>query len=144
MREVADSMEQGGFLEGWARIAAYVGRGNAVDERPYRLLRRMILELPDDVRPSLAQVKQALKHQFLLLLYDKDRALATLPALLPDPDVRRRVFDAAYEMMAASGPMSDERKRRLARIAEVLGLDSAKAKPAERPAAKPSAVKTRR
>jgi hypothetical protein len=37
---VADSMEAGGFLEGWARIAAYVGKGNAVDERPYRLMRR--------------------------------------------------------------------------------------------------------
>jgi hypothetical protein len=33
-------MEQGGFLEGWARIAAYVGKGNAVDERPLPALRK--------------------------------------------------------------------------------------------------------
>jgi hypothetical protein len=142
MREVADSMEVGGFLEGWARIAAYVGKGNAVDERPYRLMRRMIEGLPADVRPSLAEVKQALKHQFLLLVYDKERALATLPKLLPDADVRRRVFVAVQELMAVGAPMSDERKRRLERIETILGYTTAGA-PKAKSKAKPKAkIKT--
>jgi poly(3-hydroxyalkanoate) synthetase len=122
LREVADTVEQGGLLEGWARVAIYSGRGSAVDERPYRLLRQMIAGLPPAARPTMQEVKKALRHQFLALLYDEERALAALPKLLPQRDNRARVVAAVREMWEAGGPLSAERKERLARVERILGL----------------------
>jgi len=141
LRELADSIERGGFLEGWARIAAYTGRGGSIDERPYRLLRTMIAELPKHIRPTLAQVKQALKHQFLVLLYDEERALASLPRLMPNRDVRVRVLDAVREMWSSSGPLSTERRERIARVESVLGIGARRSRPARNT---PSPRKARR
>src|SRR5205823_6582884 len=71
-----DEIEAGGFLEAWARIAIHTARGGGVDERPYHLLKQMIAELSAKIRPSAGAVKTALKHQFLILLHDEERALA--------------------------------------------------------------------
>lgn len=123
-RELEDTIEAGGFLEAWARIAIHTARGGSVDERPYFLLKQMIAELPSNIRPSQAAVKTALKHQFLVLLYDEERALAALPTLMPDRAVRAKVVAAVRRLWEAGGPLSGERRARLARIEEILGLAS--------------------
>jgi hypothetical protein len=122
LREIEDTIEAGGFLEAWARIAVHTARGGHVDERPYFLLKHMIAELPEKIRPTLAAVKTALKHQFLVLLYDEERALAALPTLMPERETRVRVVAAVRRLWEAGGPLSAERKARLARIEKILGL----------------------
>ena len=59
----------------------------------------MLEEMKPEPRPSLDDVKQAIKRQFYALALDEERALAALPALAPEMAQRRRGFDCARAVM---------------------------------------------
>ncbi|HYR35370.1 MAG TPA: TerB family tellurite resistance protein [Burkholderiales bacterium] len=127
-RLMAEShMEEGTALDGWVRIVLYVTReGRVFDERAYNLARRMIDELEPTARPSLDELKGAVKRQAFLLALDEERAVAALPKLLTQGGRQRReALEGARLVAGAAGPLSADQERRLRRIERVLGADAA-------------------
>ena len=99
------------------------GHEKVGDERPFNLLRRLVEQLPLDKRPSLAMLKQAAKRQAFLLAIDESRAIATLPQLLPDKALRRKVLDAAWRIgSAASETLPPTHLERHLHLRRVLGV----------------------
>jgi pimeloyl-ACP methyl ester carboxylesterase len=108
----------GGFLEALARALVYIrlpeGR---IDERGFAMLTLLRAEAPAEDRRSLTELKQLLKEQFCLVRLDEERALESLPALLPpDPEKRRHGLAILQRMLGAEDALSPEGVRRLQRI----------------------------
>jgi tellurite resistance protein len=125
-RLMAESqIEQGTLLDGWVRIALYVAREDRVfDERPYNLARRMIDQRSPEARPSLDELKAAVKRQAFVLALDEERAVAALPKLLPEGQPRREALEGARLVAGAGGLLTEDQERRFRRIERVLGLEA--------------------
>ena len=81
------------------------------------MLTSLRAEAPPEDRRSLTELKQVLKEQFFLVRLDEERALESLPALLPlDPEKRRHGLDLVQRMLGAEDALSPEGVRRLQRI----------------------------
>jgi hypothetical protein len=77
----------------------------------------------------MAQLKQALREQSLLLRLDEERAVASIPKLIPtDPDDRARTLRAVQRIVTAAGELSDEGKRRLQRIERLFNVKRSRTK----------------
>ena len=119
-------MDEGTRLDGWVRIMLYVAREERVfDERPYNLVRRMIDELSPETRPSLDELKSAVKRQAFLLALDEERAVAALPNLLPERHQRRKAIECARLVAVTRGVLTAHQEDRFRRIEHVLGLHTA-------------------
>jgi hypothetical protein len=94
-----------------------------VDERPFNMVRRLIEETKPEHMPSIAVLKAAIKRQAFVLALDEERALAALPKLAPDRELRRRGYEAARKALGARGEPAPDQVERLRRVAAVLGLD---------------------
>jgi len=124
-QEIESQFESGSVLDAWARMLLYVRREeNVVDERPYNLMRRMIDEMDPEHRPALAAVKAAIKRQAFVLALDEERAIAALPALVPEMHLRRKGVEAARKVAGARGKLSAHQEERFRRLASVLSLDA--------------------
>jgi hypothetical protein len=115
-------IDQGGLLEAAVRALIYVRLPEGkVDERGFAALKQISAELPAAKRVGFAQFKEIVKEQYLILLLDAERAVAALPALLPD---NRRQCDAALALvrrvLAARGSLPEEGRRRLERIEAIF------------------------
>src|SRR5882724_12087331 len=87
-KEVAAHLEQcidqGGLIEAAVRSLLYVRLPEGkVDERGFAAFKQISGELPAAKRIGLARFKEVVKEQYLILLLDAERAIATLPKLLP-------------------------------------------------------------
>jgi pimeloyl-ACP methyl ester carboxylesterase len=116
--ELRTRYESGGFLEAVARALVYIrlpeGR---IDERGFAMLTSLRSEAPAEDRRTLTELKQLLKEQFSLVRLDEERALESLPALLPsDPEKRRHGLGIVQRMLSAEDALSPEGVRRLHRI----------------------------
>jgi hypothetical protein len=99
----------------------------SVDERGFAVLKLIRASRPASKRISLARFKEMMKEQFLLVCLDEDRAVNALPRLLEtDPAERKAALDVLHRVLAARGALSDEGKRRLARIEALFGGKPAK------------------
>ena len=124
LKEIESQIEDGSLVDAWARLLLYVGREDKVgDERPFNLLRRMIEETKPENVPSLAALKAAIKRQAFVLALHEERAIAALPKLAPDLQVRRRGFEAARAVIRARGELTPHQVERLRRVAGILDLD---------------------
>jgi hypothetical protein len=110
--------EAGGPVAAGVRALIYVRRDRgSVDERGFAALRAIIADLPPEARIGREQLKALFKEQFLLLRQDEERAIATLPQLLPPPGAQRdALLDAIRTVLAARGELPPPERRRLARI----------------------------
>jgi len=114
-------IEEGTALDGWVRIALYVAREQQVfDERPYNLARRMIDQRSPQARPSLDELKAAVKRQAFVLALDEERAVAALPKLLPEGQPRREALEGARLVAGAGGPLTEDQEERFRRVERVL------------------------
>ncbi|MGH8583525.1 MAG: DUF3141 domain-containing protein [Gammaproteobacteria bacterium] len=123
--ELKGRITEGGLREAGIRAMLYIGLGDAfVDERGFAVLRRARAEhkgLP------LAEFKQELREQFYLLLLDEEGAVSAIPGMLPDDfEQRQKWFAVIREIVLAAGEPSEERRRRLARVAGLFGVDAVK------------------
>jgi hypothetical protein len=60
-----------------------------------------------------------------MLLLDQEKALATIPKLLPEnANDRRAAFAAIREVLSASAEISGEVAKRLKLVAELFGVDA--------------------
>jgi len=124
VRELEAQIEEGTPLDGRVRLLLYQGRDEkVVDERPFNLVRQFIQELPIKKRPTLAQLKEAVKRQSFILLLDEERAVKALPKLIPDVDERQRALARARQIAAAkAGKLSAAQEARFRRLEQVLGV----------------------
>ena len=116
-------IEQGTPIDGGLRMLLYQGLDAKVaDERQFRLIQQLMTEIPEDRRPTMAQLKQAFRRQFLILLLDEERAINALPKLLPDTDRRELALEIVCRIATARGDLNDAQKKRFRRIEEILGV----------------------
>ncbi len=126
IHEIESHMDEGTLLDGWLRLLLYQGmEAKAIDERPYNLMRRMMTEMPADQRPTLAQMKDAVKQQSFVLLIDAERAVNALPKLLPDMKQRQHALQVARKVASSRGPLSVQQEQRFRKLEEILGVKSA-------------------
>jgi pimeloyl-ACP methyl ester carboxylesterase len=127
--ELKSHIRQGGLRECVIRGLLYVGAARGrIDERGAEALRRIRREHDDSSLLTLAQFKAMAREQFFMLLIDQEATLAAIPALLPaDMDERRKGFAVMRQVLEASGEISGEAVDRLARVAELFGLDKEEA-----------------
>jgi hypothetical protein len=80
-------------------------------------LKQISAELPVAKRVGFVRFKEIVKEQYLMLLFDAERAIAAIPNLLPG---NRRQRDEALALvrrvLAARGTLPEEGRRRLERI----------------------------
>jgi hypothetical protein len=99
----------------------------SVDERGFSVLKLIRASRPADKRMTLAHFKEMVRQQYLLVCLDQERAISTLPKLLgSDAAMRKSALDAVHRVLAATGAMSEEGKRRLKRIEALFAVESKK------------------
>jgi hypothetical protein len=62
-----------------------------------------------------------LREQFFALMLDPDGALAAIPKMLSEEAARTKALAAIRAVVSATGEVSGERAKRLARIEAILG-----------------------
>jgi pimeloyl-ACP methyl ester carboxylesterase len=126
LQDLQSQLEVGSVLDAWIRVQLYQGFEEQVfDERPFRLVQQLIRELPEAERPTIDQLKEAVKRQTFTLLLDEERALNALPRLLPELHQRRQVLKFARLVATAkAGQLSAAQERRFRRLEEILGIAS--------------------
>lgn len=131
LRDAEAAIAQGGTLEAFVRVLAYVAdQPDAIEERPFNLLRRIAREQQQATEASgghagLAAFKTAVRQQSFIVRLDPQRALRALPALVPDRETRRKLMAAAHRVMTVSGPLAGERLARYREVADILGTGPA-------------------
>jgi hypothetical protein len=125
-RDVEASVESGTPVDAWARLLLYLRpNGQAIDERPFNMVRRMIEELEPEHIPSLRVLQTALKRQAFVLALDEERAMAALTKLAPDRALLQKGFDAARAVLSARGELTPAQHERLRKAALLAGLGPA-------------------
>jgi len=111
-------IDQGGLIEAAVRALIYVRLPEGkVDERGFAALKQISAELPAAKRVGLTRFKEIVKEQYLILLLDAERAIASLPKLLPSN--RRQCEEAlalVRRVLAARGALPEEGRKRLERV----------------------------
>ena len=136
MKEALASLEQGGYAEALARIGALINRVDVPIPLSRLELRRDLVEDYAEFLPALSreQMRRIRGEQDIVVRYEPERALHTLPKLLADAADRERLLTLIERLLG------DDRIRArkltaedLARVDTILGVLGA---PPRRPAAK--------
>jgi hypothetical protein len=116
-----DRMGEGGMREAFVRAFVYVRQPQlAADERGFRMLQKLRDEHAKDV--TLAQFKQLVRDQFMMVLLDPEEAIETLPKLLAGREAEApRVFAVLDDLLAVGGPLTGEAAARRERVAGIFG-----------------------
>jgi pimeloyl-ACP methyl ester carboxylesterase len=127
-QQLEQRFDQGGSTEAALRALAYIALADgSADERGFAVVRQFHDAQPAGRRRTIAELKDDLRDQYLLVRLDERRALRTLPTLLPkDPDERQRILRGIRRIVTARGDLSDEKARRLERIETLFGGSSKK------------------
>ena len=122
--ELESRFDKGGAVEATLRAVIYARRAEGgADERSFAILKELHDAQPPGRPRSMAQLKEALRDQSLLLRMDEERAVAAIPKLLPrDTEERARTLRAVQRLIAAQGDLSSEGRRRLAKIEKLLAI----------------------
>jgi pimeloyl-ACP methyl ester carboxylesterase len=131
--ELEHQFEAGGVRDGALRALIYIRLPErTVDERGFAALKLIRASAPADKRMSLTHFRETLRKQYLLVRLDEERALAALPKLLgTDSGARKTALDALHKVLAATGRLSEEGQRRLARVELLFEVKPDKALKAE-------------
>jgi len=124
--ELKSRIPAGGLREAVIRALIYIGLGrNSIDERGFELVRRIRSSQRELPGISLAEFKNIVREQYLMLLIDPESALASIPAMLsPDKEQRDRALELIGEVLAARGEMSAEDSDRSQRVARLFQVDA--------------------
>ena len=113
--ELQQKLDQGGLAEALLRALIHVrGPERTFDERGFRAFEEIRAAQPEAERMPRATLKSAMREQAFLMGLNEERALAAIPALLPD-DARRRqaAKTALLRILGAKGELSEAEKQRL-------------------------------
>jgi hypothetical protein len=94
VREALAAIEQGGYAEALARTACLLGRrGEPLPLARVELKAELVREHGDLLPPlTVKQWKDIRGRQEIICRHERERAIETLPALLPAPDDRERLL----------------------------------------------------
>ena len=116
-----------------ALIYIRLPEGN-IDERGFSVLKLIRASRPASKRRTLAQFKEIVREQYLIVCHDAERAINALPTLLgSDVTARKAMLDALHRALAARDTLSGEGKRRLAQVEALFDVrrePSSKSEPA--------------
>jgi hypothetical protein len=131
--ELESRFDAGGPIEAGLRALIYIRLPDgSVDERGFSVLRLIRASRPANNRISMARFKELVREQYLLVYFDEERAIAALPKLLgADTNGHKSTLDLLHRVLAAREDMSDEGKRRLARVEALFSLKPEKSVSAE-------------
>lgn len=126
VRETLASLDQGGYGEAFARVMALLARQG---ELPLSLLatRQEVARDYAELLPELspAQWRRLRGEQEIVVRYEPEQALATLPDLLADPDDRERLLTLLDRLMqderVQRAEPTAEQRAMLERIRSLLG-----------------------
>ena len=121
--ELDKRIEQGTPIEAAVRALIYVRRPEQTfDEHSFTTLKEINSEQQPSERVNLAQFKELMKEQFLIMMLDEERAIAAIPKLLPaDRKERDALIGVIRRVVTSGGAPQEEGKRRLARIEMLFG-----------------------
>jgi len=110
--------ETGDSIDAAVRALMYVRRSQgAVDERSFAMIKQLRAARPRTARKSVAEMKQLMKEQSLLIRIDEEHAVESIPKLLPDdPRQRQAELDVVHKVISAQGALPVEGRRRLDRV----------------------------
>jgi Protein of unknown function (DUF3141) len=116
--ELKKRIDQGGLIDAIVRALIYVRHiEGKVDERGFTVMQEISEAMPPAKRVGMARFKEIVRDQFLIVQHDEERAVETLPRLLPDdPEEREAGLSVLRRVLSARGSPSAEAKRRLQRI----------------------------
>jgi hypothetical protein len=116
--ELERRIDQGGPMEAAVRALLYVRMpGRSADERGFLAIKEIAPMLPAKDRVGLVRFKKIMHEQFMILKRDQERAIATLPLLLPkDATERNTWLSALRRICTARGEPTGEIRRRLQQI----------------------------
>ena len=114
--ELQTRMDRGGPREAAIRAMIYVCMPEkAVDERSFEVLRRIRNE--HGAKKTLAEFKQDLREQFLMVRLDENRAVALISELLKGhEDEGPQLLEYVRQVATAGGPLIGESQQRLAQM----------------------------
>jgi pimeloyl-ACP methyl ester carboxylesterase len=114
--ELREGMVNGGAREAVIRALLYIRRPEGVaDERGFNFLRRMREEAGEGM--SLADFKQLVREQFLMLLLDERGAVKAIPDMLErEPELAARMGPSLRKMIDVVGVHSSLAQQRLSEI----------------------------
>ena len=120
--ELRADFSKGGLREAAIRALIYVGLPRAaVDERGFEVIRRLRQSQTGSSGLSLAEFKQIVRRQFLMLMIDEEAAMAALPDLLPEDSApRRATIDTIRHILEGTGPLEGEVAERMQRVAGIF------------------------
>jgi hypothetical protein len=98
--ELEHRFEVGGPEEAGLRALIYIRLPEgSVDERGFSVLKLVRASRPAARRRTLAQVKEIIREQYLLVRLDEERAINALPTLLgADATERKAVLDVVHQV----------------------------------------------
>ena len=120
IEELKKAIPEGGAREAVIRALLYIRMpGRVVDERAFNLLRRIREEAGKGL--TLAEFKQLLREQFLMLLLDERRAVEAIPAMLArEPDIASRMITYLRRVVDVVELRNDLEKARLAEVEKLI------------------------
>ena len=103
--ELEHRFDAGGLEEAALRALIYIRLPEgSIDERGFSVLKLIRASRPASKRRSLAQFKEIVREQYLLVRLDAERAINALPTLLgSDATARKAMLDALHRVLAARG-----------------------------------------
>ena len=127
--EMESRFEEGGAIEAALRAIAFVRKAEGgTDERSYAILKQLHDAQPPGRPRTMAQLKDTLRDQVLLLRLDEQRAVSSIPKLLPrDREERARTLRAVQRFVAVQGSLSEKGKKHLAKIEKLFDVKPAPA-----------------
>jgi hypothetical protein len=116
--------EEGGFVEAVVRIlVAVIKKKGAAERRSYIIaeeLRKQNGSLPWPTRPEF---KKLLRDQTLLLSMDTERAIRSLPKLLPTKEERLKAVSLVTKILMLEPEWVDPKSRFAKRVKDILGVE---------------------
>jgi hypothetical protein len=118
VKEALASIGEGGFAKALARVGALLGRRGAPLPLARLALKQELAVEYRDLLPDLEpdQWRRIRGEQDIIVRYEPERAIATLPSLLSQPGDRERLIALVRQLLA------DERMRRFEPAAEQLAM----------------------
>lgn len=124
---------KGDLMDAVLRAALYVAHaGQGVDERALTILKEIGADIPKQMKMGHDRFKAALRKQFLTLRLDEERAMASLPALLPSDEAARGRGLEALKALFASRDRTAIEKERMHRVTVIFESQKDPAMPPHR------------